>query len=333
MSFNEKIKEKNFIKNMISFESLEKDIFCLDFRLTSKCNYNCWYCTDMHNNKEKTLIFSIKNYKELITKLDQDIRLFLYGGEPTLHPQFIDIVKCSQENLSKNSIIEIQTNLSFPTKKLELLISKDIMNYPGKPTIKFLVSYHYGECSFKNFIKNCLILYRHKLLDQVAVMYQKKHEEIIMKNMKIMKNMFTKTSVELLPTLCGSVKENMERPYEDIDNFYKNKKALELAKNSYSFKKRLKVTLKDGSTFLVSSFDLWHNRQNTFRNMVCHVGLERLIINSNGNVYHCFNNLFDENTDPLFNINDKIPEKINFKKIKCIYDKCYFDFNHKRYIP
>ena len=113
MNMNENIKEKNPIAGMVSFGSEDKDLFCLDYRITTKCNYSCWYCTDMHNNSKKNGKFNIDPVQKMIKILDRDIRFFFYGGEPTIHPNFTEAVCGVLEYLSSGSILEIQTNLSL----------------------------------------------------------------------------------------------------------------------------------------------------------------------------------------------------------------------------
>lgn len=327
-------KEKKPIKNMISFGSDNADIFCLDYRLTSKCNYDCWYCKDLHDNKFSNGIFNLDKIKNFINVLNRDIRFFIYGGEPTLHPNFNDLICGVLPILSSKSVLEIQTNLSLSESKLkkvcnEIYVIKKNVN----ASIKFLVSYHHNECDLNNFIRKCSILYDLSLLDQVAVMFQNKHRDDILTIFKIFRSLFKNTKVELLPTLCGSVSEDDENPYIDIDLFYNCPEALDLSKDSYSFLKRLKITNDNGIISYTSSADLWKNRQNSFKGMLCDVGKERIVINSDGKCYRCFNQIFDKDYSSEYNIfSEKDPSEFieNMKSLKCPYDKCFFDFNHKR---
>jgi len=318
---------------MISFGSEERDLFCVDYRLTSKCNYNCWYCTDMHNNDRKDDQFEIKGLQNLIKALNRDIRFFLYGGEPTIHPDFLYAVEGILDALERNSILEIQTNLSVKKEKFQFFCDRINGHRKTRPVF-FLTSYHYTECDFEDFFNNCVIANRYKMLDQIAVMYQDDYRTDIIKNLKILRKIFPKVKTELLPLLCGSVKENSPRPYEDIDKFYNCPEALNLSKNDFSFIDRLRVNYCDGTHSYVSSAYLWKNRQNSFNGMLCDVGKERIVIDSNGDCYRCFNQIFDETQKAEHNIFSKkecLDFLQNMKSITCTYDKCFFDFNHYRY--
>lgn len=76
------------------------------FELLSSCNLNCCYCI-YHNNKHPKI--SPIGIKEIYKLIDQFSingidRLVLTGGEPTLHPHFIDIAKYAMSKISRVSV-------------------------------------------------------------------------------------------------------------------------------------------------------------------------------------------------------------------------------------
>ena len=83
-----------------------------------RCNYDCNYCWNgLHNNKDphheykvinRTILHIIKNWSK-----GKEIRWNFGGGEPTLHPYFLDIVKLLKEH---NQWILVTTNGSRDTK-------------------------------------------------------------------------------------------------------------------------------------------------------------------------------------------------------------------------
>ena len=79
--------------------------------LTYRCNLNCSYCfANEFVNKERADI-SLDNFKsaiEFLTRVDS-AHIGLIGGEPTLHPQFKEIMELLIEN-SKVSGITVYTN-------------------------------------------------------------------------------------------------------------------------------------------------------------------------------------------------------------------------------
>jgi organic radical activating enzyme len=76
----------------------------IDFSLTQSCNYSCTYChASSETPKEK---FSLTHLLEMLDHSDKKWTVTLSGGEPTIHPDFINI--CGQ--LTKNHFIRVNTN-------------------------------------------------------------------------------------------------------------------------------------------------------------------------------------------------------------------------------
>lgn len=90
----------------------------MNLMVTGKCNLNCLHC---FNAKDNAPLNSEWDYQELLSLLDQakDIGILsftLTGGEPMVHPRFLDIVKeIYQRDMS---IFEINTNGFFLTQEI-----------------------------------------------------------------------------------------------------------------------------------------------------------------------------------------------------------------------
>lgn len=95
--------------------------------ITSKCNQNCEYCyRDL--NKIQILSLTLENIEHIITQLAslcRGITIILTGGEPTLHPNIVEICKMIK---SFGFYIEINTNGSLLPDYPELLETVDIFN-------------------------------------------------------------------------------------------------------------------------------------------------------------------------------------------------------------
>jgi organic radical activating enzyme len=79
--------------------------------LGRRCNYNCTYCwPSVHSNTEK-----FPPYEQVVASIDMliEIRWNFGGGEPTMHPQFLDIIKYLK---SRNQWVLVTTNGSRSTK-------------------------------------------------------------------------------------------------------------------------------------------------------------------------------------------------------------------------
>jgi organic radical activating enzyme len=72
----------------------------LDVKLTEKCFGKCEYCY-MSSNQQDThysnVISKIKNYFGILTENQKPFQVAIGGGEPTLHPDFIEVLKTFKE--------------------------------------------------------------------------------------------------------------------------------------------------------------------------------------------------------------------------------------------
>ncbi|MCR2044123.1 PqqD family peptide modification chaperone [Anaerosalibacter massiliensis] len=147
---------KNKYIDVVEFKGLwEKAIINtvplkVDIELTNNCNLNCKYCyVDLAND------VNIKNIDlnlmvSLIDQLKEMGTLFitLTGGECTLHPNFMDIVKYA---LKSNFYIRVLTNGSTLTKKQIMELDK----ISSKGLLGLDISIHsFREEIFDDFTKN-----------------------------------------------------------------------------------------------------------------------------------------------------------------------------------
>jgi len=116
--------------------------------VTGKCNFKCDYC-DVYDNKiepwsTKEKIIEFLNYFGTI----RNHKVLLYGGEPTLDPDFFKIVKNIEDD------IRLFTNLSQPIDFLIRLadIRKDI-------TVS--VSYHLQKADYHDILRKITFLCEH----------------------------------------------------------------------------------------------------------------------------------------------------------------------------
>jgi len=66
-----------------------------DICITTVCNNNCPYC--YQNSKSGGYHMPLEDYKFIIGQLNKTFQIALGGGEPTLHPDFIEILKVTRE--------------------------------------------------------------------------------------------------------------------------------------------------------------------------------------------------------------------------------------------
>lgn len=87
------------------------------FELLSYCNLNCSYCLYREKEHSKTVL-SLEKIHCLIDKFQKDgiDKLVLTGGEPTLHPDFVNIAKYA---IAKIPRVSVCTNGVILHEKLE----------------------------------------------------------------------------------------------------------------------------------------------------------------------------------------------------------------------
>ena len=109
--------------------------------LTLECDLMCSYCINLFSNKKKFPKVQITG-REWVEGLNRiisrdDLPITLQGGEPSLHPDFIWIIKNLREDLN----IDILTNLQFDVNEFIVQINPDRLKREAPyPSIR--VSYH-----------------------------------------------------------------------------------------------------------------------------------------------------------------------------------------------
>ncbi len=105
--------------------------------LTLKCNLNCSYCPNYFCPSEfKSFDYQLKGADEWVSSLNRIGRDIVFtGGEPTLHPEFYEIVNGIDPSLG----IQIYTNFCFDSKEFIKRIERPVDVYgsyhpcAGKP--------------------------------------------------------------------------------------------------------------------------------------------------------------------------------------------------------
>lgn len=120
------------------------------WQLTYNCVYNCEYCfrKNYHTDKYSSLALCMHTCNTL-KNIDKISNLTLIGGEPTLHPQFLNIIdKCKD---FKN--IENITIYSNGHDKSILLAAKSMLKH-----CVFMLSYHSKMVNLDKFMKTIIDL-------------------------------------------------------------------------------------------------------------------------------------------------------------------------------
>lgn len=90
----------------------------MNWMITGKCNYNCLHCFNAADNARLQSEFTWEESRNLIKEAAECgiNAVTLTGGEPMLHPHFLDIVKCIYEH--GMYVDELNTNGFFLTQEI-----------------------------------------------------------------------------------------------------------------------------------------------------------------------------------------------------------------------
>ncbi len=109
------------IKNRDIKKLKKRDLKAVQIKITNACNLSCIYCFE-RVNKRNIKFISMEDLKIIINNLKKyNIkRIVITGGEPTLHPKFIEIINMLRSKFPSIEI-RIQTNGTNPQiiKKLK----------------------------------------------------------------------------------------------------------------------------------------------------------------------------------------------------------------------
>ena len=323
------------IKNLENFKGVDEPThFTIELRPTTKCNYNCFYCTDLHINENKIvrlnennlvkIIYSIKKYTK------KDIHIFVCGGEPTVYPYLTELLNIVTKNLDKNDFIEIQTNLGMTQNKLTKFIDKII----DKNKVKISVSYHNTQCNnHMLFVKKCLYLKSKNMLKMISYGYNSKKN--VLKDFNNGVKILGKQHCEIVPLINASVDQDINKgneTYKEIDILNELEKVESWKNHSHFFDNQLKYTLKDGTEYNTNRNEMWKKRTNNFLGTKCSIPKWKIYIDWDGGVYKCFNEQFAP-IEPAFNLNNNYNFDNYFKNLKCMdccFTTCFFDMEYEK---
>ena len=285
----------------IGEEQLERTI---RIRLSDTCNFSCSYCIEhdtlpkeYNHMKQYDMIMVLENLKKLYEIDQRTQKLFIWGGEPTLNINLIWFLNRIRSEYKFITEIEIHSNLSsefgpnfFDTmKELGIMISSSIhLEYKSKrTTANILTAYGLGILKEVNLMLSKFLDYDEVI--KIKEYYLKKHKDFPISIVPT----FQLQDIDLKRTklLINAAGQWQDRPIDGSDT---NRNYIEV---------RNEVNL---------------------NSYICNVPKDSFIINTNGIVFLCQNDLIAG-----------VPTKINFftelhrnvletflGQTKCSYDKC-----------
>ena len=149
------VEEIAIVKVMTVTVNVDINIHTVWLVITSKCNNNCSFCYYKKRSEEMSLE-TIKKYIILLNKIKPK-KIILIGGEPTLHPNFVDIVQLLYQNNFKISVVSNGygfSNLKIVKKVIDKIKNISISIEGTNKTHNKIVRNNLAYDSIINSIKN-----------------------------------------------------------------------------------------------------------------------------------------------------------------------------------
>jgi sulfatase maturation enzyme AslB (radical SAM superfamily) len=124
--------------------------------LTLACNLKCSYCINhLSGDAKKQGYLPGEQWISLLNRLNlkKDLPLTFQGGEPTVHPDFYQIIKGLREDLS----IDLLTNLQFDPTVFKKQISPERLKRDSKYS-SIRVTYHPETMNWQKLLEKVLYL-------------------------------------------------------------------------------------------------------------------------------------------------------------------------------
>lgn len=292
-----------------------KDKFVIEYKPTDNCNYKCAYCYFYDtkakgitkDNFNKLIDAFTLNHSEYSKKIQEfnEVFIFIYGGEPLLHPDLIDQV-LALNKIHSNVNFLIQSNGSIYSikdyERMHKVFSENGIKY------KISLSWHSDFVKPSFFIEICKFLISIDVLDTVAFMITFKNIKKDLNYIKMLKRL--EIPIHVRTTLQES-EQFRESEYYSV------------------------ITTTDEKPFIVVSGDkkitLTFEELTTagylnFKGYDCFAGINSVQITPEGDIFRCdLDGL--HSTNLIANVNDdtiKLP-----KDLKCQHCFCSIYFSSK----
>ena len=133
--------------------------FVVDWNLLRRCNFSCTYCApDIHDlvSGYPPMAQYQKEFNEINFPIDKEAHFTLNGGEPTLHPNILDIVKMcnakgSVEVLSNGTASIEKYNILLDYAKINISLHHELINEKHMQKFIDIALLDKGKIVFKYF--------------------------------------------------------------------------------------------------------------------------------------------------------------------------------------
>lgn len=286
--------------------ALNPDDFGITWEVTGNCSFDCRYC-ELHYREPYSYPTEVIKLINNLSK-DKNIILTLFGGEPTVHPDFLKIVKELDPKIDLGVFTNLSRGVKFFEKVLEI-----------RPNLKFETSFHPSQTDFKKYFETVEFLMSEGVKVSIAFMYDTPY------------NMLKETYEELC-SICPDVTP-FKIDYKD-QGFTSEQVKWFLNENK---NKTRKITLKYEKNGIIHDGEstpgyLWAHNINNFKYYQCDCGKSCFYISSQGDVYPCLD-YKKKGLGKFFSVHDSYDVELNEvlqKGLICKSDECTSEIDVKK---
>ena len=290
----------------------DPDTMELEYQLTDNCNFHCDYCSfaDVNPQPTRQSVDSVLSFVEYLTNIKPYVIFKYFGGEPTIHPDFLySINRLIEINVDE---IMLSTNFSFDysllSDNIDLFKHIDICASAHSKYIK-----HFDEFLIK--LKLCS---DNQIPITVNVMVDPRHFNTMLRFYEQCKE-YACTRLKIL---------TWDVPYTQ------EQKTVLLSYDDGSTQDQYLVETDFIKTEMLTEHEYkLRDSKFIFNCMYCHAGRRQLYIHCDGNVYFCQKHREDKRVKPIFNIyqdGNKTYDKFN-KDVICLFGSCRWGLNMPKY--
>ena len=240
-----------------------QDSIKIEWNLGKRCNYDCSYCpASIHDNSSPhTDIAILKATVDKLMMLGKTIRISFTGGEPCVHPKFVELVKyCKDVGVSW---ISVTTNGTLPYEFYSALEADQIV---------FSIHLEFDWERVFNTVESVVALTNKKVIAQIMAHHDHMEAAMLLR---------TKCLSEYIPSTVRRIRwtegdpdlfDDLRYTPEDLDWIKEQEATVE------------GNCLIDVDTIMHAN-DVIKLHMNQYKDWSCNAGLESLMINWDGDVH------------------------------------------------
>jgi organic radical activating enzyme len=272
----------NYVKLAHGQQKYE-DYFVVNWCFFSICNFSCSYCpTTLHDGKARGLpIDIVKRFclKAMEARKDKKVFFEFTGGEMTYYKNFVELFQFLKDNGAETGLI------SNGGREIEFWKAH------GHLIDHICLSFHPEQGNSDHFFEVVRLMNEHATVHVNIMMLPEKFDSLYSLAQKI-SSQIEGTSIAmqaLFENMDGKmfnyspeqkvILDNPILPWgQDLKYFQSPDKVKKV------YRGEMKKVFADGTSLSVNPPELMAKRENNWQNWECHIGLENLVVDFNGNV-------------------------------------------------